>query len=169
MGDSHVETAPRARAVGDLPLAALSARAGELTRRWAIALIQARPMEHLGTLELDRLAADGPALARALIAALASEEALAELLAGGPGEAPGVPVLALAAGAGGEQAAELIECLRGAVWELLLDTLGGPMATNSPRTLLEAGDRLAYVCSRLLAGLLGAATEEQRDGARSTG
>jgi GGDEF domain-containing protein len=159
MGDSHPEqTGPRARAIGDLPLDALLPRAEELTRRWAIALILVRPMDHLGSLELDRLAAEGPVISRALILALSSDAELAALVGDRSEQSggPAVParVLALAESTEPGALVEVVESLRGAVWELLVDTMGGPMAASGARTLLEAGDRLAYACSRLLAVVL---------------
>src|SRR5436305_7760318 len=71
----------RPRAVADLPLGGLAAGAGELARRWAIALIEQRPLDQLGAVPLEEVVARGPALLESVLAALGSDEAL-ERLAG---------------------------------------------------------------------------------------
>jgi len=158
--DRPASPPPRARPCGDLPLERLLERAEELTRRWAIALIAARPVEGLGSLGLAELAGDGPALCRGLLHALCADGELALLVDGdtghGAGERqpgrgrPAPAQLATIAGAGdGRTLSEAVEALRGAAWELLLEEVSGPLAF-SPRALAEVGDRLAYVCSRLL-------------------
>jgi hypothetical protein len=155
MADDRPPSPPRARAVADLPLERLLGRAEELTRRWAIGLVEGRPLETLGSLPLALVASEGPDLCRALLRALGSDQELASLAAGGDeDERSPVSRLAVAVGASdGGALVEAVEALRGAVWELLLAELCGPLAWP-PRAVAEVGDRLSYACSRLLAEAL---------------
>ncbi|HEY1832800.1 MAG TPA: hypothetical protein VGG08_00065 [Solirubrobacteraceae bacterium] len=137
---------PRARAVADLSLADLLAREQELTRRWAIGLIAARPVGSLGSLPLAAFAATGPELCAGLLRSLGSELELehlcesASLLRGLSEEGDAAALVTS------------VEALRGAVWELLLEAPSAVAA--SARQLGEIADRLAYVCSSLLAAAL---------------
>jgi GGDEF domain-containing protein len=156
----HTTLPVRARAVADLPLDALLARADELTRRWAIALIQARPAGSLGSVPLSELGDEGPALCRALLAALGSEDGLARLLSGA-GEGPsGSPAALLRELAGSHEPSvlvDVVEALRGAAWELLGEAVANTSLPGAARRLSDVGDRLAFVCSRLLAHVLDSA------------
>jgi hypothetical protein len=151
---------PRARPVAELPLDALLARADELARRWAIALILARPLEGIGGVPLEELARGAPALCAQTIRALHSDLELDRLTgAGAPSGrehsagarslmemsgAPNAPALALA-----------VEALRGAVWEGVREEIRVPgYGEAGSRQLADLGDRLAYVCTRMLVAAL---------------
>jgi hypothetical protein len=140
---------PRARAVAELSPDALAARAEELARRWAVALIVARPLERIGAVPLEELARGAPALCAQAIRALHSDAEL-ERLAAAAGS--------LAQMSGAEDAAGLtqaVESLRGTLWEGLLEEVPPPPAgASGARQLADLGDRLAYVCSRLLTAAL---------------
>jgi hypothetical protein len=140
--------------VADLPLDALLARSDEAARRWAIALIATRPLDALGEIPLQTLAAGAPALCEQLTRALASDTALDALLAGGEQGAQELParLAALAGSARPAALAEAVEALRGVIWELLLEQL--PRSSADPgavRLVGDAADRLAQTCAALLA------------------
>src|SRR5262249_57291533 len=86
---SAVPAAPRhrtrARPVAELSLDELLARAEELARRWAAALVLDRPVERIGEVPLQRLAREGPALCAQVVRAVASDAELERLLATGGG------------------------------------------------------------------------------------
>jgi len=156
---------PRARPVAELPCETLLARADELAKRWVIALIIARPLEQIGELALEMLAHEAPLLCAQLILALQSDTELARLT-GASGEGEGAaPVVRIAVIAGARDAAataDAVEALRGVVWDALLDELG--RTSSEPfagRLLVDAGDRLAYVCAAALAAALGAGPGER--------
>ncbi len=151
---------PRARPVAQAPIGALLERADELARRWATALILARPLERITELHLQTLAREAPALCAQVIRALESDGELERLLgagaAEGRGEAASARGLGALAGAGGASSAaemvEAVEALRGVLWEALLDELRGPAA----REVADLSDRLAYVCAMTAAAALAA-------------
>ncbi len=139
--------------MADTPVEALLARADELARRWAIALILARPLDRIGEIPLEDLAAEAPELFTQVIRALASETALQRLLGCGDGAASTGGVagrLGVLAGAA-DSAAAVVACeaMRGVLWDALLDELHDPQ----PRQVAELSDRLAAVCSAVAASL----------------
>ncbi len=151
---------PRARPVAEAPIGALLERADELARRWATALILARPLERITELNLQTLAREAPALCAQVILALESDRELERLLGEGAADARGEPAparrLGALTGAGGASSAaemvEAVEALRGVLWEALLDELRGPPA----REVADLSDRLAYVCAMTAAAALSA-------------
>src|SRR2546427_5204130 len=68
-----MQPAPRARAVAAAPVDALLARADELARRWAIALILALPLERIGEFPLESFARQAPLLCAHVVRALQSD------------------------------------------------------------------------------------------------
>jgi hypothetical protein len=147
---------PRARAVAELASETLTGRGEELARRWAIALILARPLQELGELPLEELSRAAPALCAQALRAVQSELEL-ERLAGRRGSSAreqAADARGLAAICGAREPAalvEAVEALRGVLWEALLGELREPSA----RLLADVGDRLAYVCAVLLAAGMG--------------
>jgi GGDEF domain-containing protein len=134
------------------------ARAEELARRWAIALIRERPLEEIGELPLQELAREAPALCAQTLRAVQSDVELERLTGGGApsGREQSAPARRLAAiSAAHDQAAvvDAVEALRGVLWEALLDQLTEPSA----RQVGDIADRLAYVCAAVLAAALEAA------------
>jgi hypothetical protein len=149
----------RAHAVAEIPIDGLLARADELARRWAIALILARPLELIGEVPLEDLARDAPALMAQILRALQSDVELERLTgAGVPGPAEAAPAedLQQLAGAGGAvETVQAVEALRGVLWEALRDELGWPGFDSSPPLLIaDLADRLAFVCATALAAAL---------------
>jgi hypothetical protein len=159
--ETHARPPSRAWPVSEPSLEASAAQAEELARRWVVALVTARPVRDLGALPLDELAGKAPALCRQLLLALSSESELDRLLSapgtrGVPSPAP-VALAALSGARGPSELADVVEALRGAAWELLRDELASTTPDSRwARAAGELSDRLAHVCSRLLAAALAA-------------
>ena len=153
MSEEHSKPGSRrARPVAELALEPLLEAVGELSRRWAIALIADGPLESLGGLPLEDLAREAPELIGQVIRALRSEEGLELLLNGGPGSRPSAARIAPLTGAG-EPASVVaaVEALRGVLWEALVDEFGSfaPKAVRA-RQLTDLADRLAYLSAMIL-------------------
>jgi hypothetical protein len=145
--------------VAGAPVDALLARADELARRWAIALILALPLERIGELPLERFASEAPALCAQVVRALASDDELEQMAArdaNGNGHIAPVRRIAEMTGArDGKAAVEVVESLRGVLWEALQDELRWASSVqSSARQVADLGDRLAYVCSSALVSSL---------------
>lgn len=159
-GDPQIQPAPRARAVAEAPLDALLADADDLARRWAIALIHARPLERIGEIPLEDFAREAPALCALAVRSLSSDVELERMAgmgsaAGREDSTPARKLGALAGARGGPAAVEAVEALRGVLWEALLAELRWPIFDRSPgRLVADLADRLAYVCARVLAASL---------------
>ncbi len=155
----HLRTSSpaRARPVADLPGETALARAEELARQWAIALVLARPLGEIGELPFEDLAREAPALCAQVLLALRSDAELEHLAghdASGADEQP-APARRLAALCGADDAAavvQAVESLRGVLWQALQVQL----QDASPRLVGDVCDRLAYVCAVLLATALDA-------------
>jgi GGDEF domain-containing protein len=139
---------------------ALSAMAEELARRWAIALIRARPLQRIGEVPLAELAREGPALCIGAVRALASDGELERMVGGVGGgrdqdTSPASRLGALAGALDSGSAVAAVEALRGVLWEALLDELGRSLSDrSSARLVADLADRLALVCSMTLAATL---------------
>ena len=147
--------APRARAVADLSCDALLARAEDLARAWAIAMMRVRPLAAIGELPLAELARDAPALCAQTLRAVQSDVELERLTGGGApsGREQSAPAKRLAAISGAHDPTSLVdavEALRGVLWQALIDQLSEPSA----REVGDIADRLAYVCAAVLASSL---------------
>ena len=131
---------------------ALLARADELARRWAIALIVTLPLERIGEIPLQSFAREAPALCAQVVRALESDAELERMAA------PVRRLRELAAARDGPAAVEAVEALRGVLWEALLDELRSPSFEQSPaRRVGDLADRLAFVCSMALGSTLATA------------
>jgi hypothetical protein len=148
----------RARPLADAPVDALLARADELARRWAIALIVARPLAQMTDVPLEELAREAPELCAQVARALRSDAELAPLRDDAATPQPGTAVAApasaalaaLAASGDARSAVSDIEALRGVVWEAAL----GELPDATARQVADLSDRLAFVCAALLGTLL---------------
>ena len=165
MSDGHSD--PHARPFAAAPVQALSDRAEELAKSWAIALVLALPLRRIGEIPLEDLAERAPALIERAIRALASDAELQLLVGGrqqaGPvvrdergesigdrdrAEPPAAGRLGSLTGAHDPVAAvRAVEALRAVLWEALLQELHAPSA----RDVAECSDRLAHVCSAITA------------------
>ncbi len=172
MSDRPITQPPRARAIAELPCDALLARADELARRWAIALILARRFDAIGEIPLAELAREAPPLCAQALRAVQSDVELDRLTGRGApsGREDSAAARRLAAICGAHEAAALadaVEALRGVLWEALLDQLHEPSA----RLVGDIGDRLAHVCAAALATAIETASfseHERADDAQGT-
>jgi hypothetical protein len=146
-----------ARPVADAPVDALLARADELARRWASALIAARPLAEMARVPLEDLARQAPALCAQLARALSSDTELQRLLAhaeaGATGRADsrsGVLGAWLAPAGDASSAVRDVEALRAIITEAALSELREPTA----RQVADLADRLTSLCAALLAAVL---------------
>jgi hypothetical protein len=138
--------------------------APEIARGWAIALIRARPLEALGEVSLQSIAAGGLSLCEQLLRALCSESELDRLLEDAPYGREGAAshprqALAIAAPGAPGYVVETIESLRGVVWETIAAQQGALGGGERPRTnlLTDLSDRLANVCAGLSAAAVSVA------------
>jgi hypothetical protein len=151
---------PRARPVADAPIGAMLAKTDELARRWAIALIIARPLGQMADVPLEDFAREAPALCGAVIRALDSDAELLQLAAGGELSArDGVAQVSRFGALGwvpdARDAVQDVEALRGVLWEALLEEMHQPsFDRSSARLVADLSDRLAHVCATALAALL---------------
>jgi hypothetical protein len=153
--DPRLGCSRRARPVAEAPVDALLARAEELAKQWAVALILARPLERIGEIPLRELAREAPALCAQAVRALESDVELERMVAGGEQSGGGDPAAArrlgeLAGAQDARLAVEAVEALRGVLWEALMDELRDPPA----RQVAELSDRLACVCAVALAATI---------------
>jgi hypothetical protein len=159
-GDPQIERGPRTRPVADAPVDALLARTDELARRWAIALLLARPLREMAEIPLEDLAREAPALCAQAIRALDSDVELERLAVveepGGRGGSVWTSRLGTSAGLVDARAAVYeIEALRGVLWEALLEELDRPIFDqSSARLVADLSNRLAHVCATALATML---------------
>jgi hypothetical protein len=160
---------PRARPLAELSPDTLVARAEELAQRWAIALILARPLEGIAGVPLEELARDAPALCAQTIRALHSDIELDRLTesASQRGRERAADARSLGSMSGAHDAPALVlavEALRGVLWEGALEETR-PTSYGEPgsRLLGEVGDRLAYVCARVLLAALEAGVRLPRE------
>jgi hypothetical protein len=169
MLDKHqIDFTPRARAVSDPALDTLQAGADELARRWAIALILARPLAEIGEVPLEELAREASALCSQTVMAIQSDGALERLTGQGARSAgeSAAPAQGLAAMVGAGDAAAAVgavEALRGVLWDALLEEMRPSVVDRSnSRHVAELSDRLAYVCARLLSVAVARVGQESR-------
>lgn len=154
---SQQRSIARARAVAELSLDPLVARADELAQSWAVALILARPLDGIGGVPLEELAREGPALCAQMLRALLSDVELDRLIGNAPssGREQSAPARRLAAVAGAGDVVEAIaavEALRGVLWEALLEDFPRSSSERtSARQLADLSNRLGYVCASALA------------------
>src|SRR5665647_1414298 len=80
----RAERPPHPRALAEMALDSTAAHADELARRWAVAMILARPIERMGELSLQEIAIEAPALCAQVIRALQSDVELDRLTGWGP-------------------------------------------------------------------------------------
>lgn len=153
MSDRHsCSPSPRVRPVAELSLDPLQERSSEISRSWAIALIEGQPPESLGSVKLDDLARDAPVLVSALLAAVTSDAELERIVGGG--RSTDSPAAQLGPMAGAVDPAGVVgaaEALRSVLWEALLDEFG--VSAPDPvraRALTDLSNRLAHVCAAIL-------------------
>ena len=146
----------RPRPVADAPIDGLLERADELAKRWALALVAARPLEAIGRLPLTEIAAMAPSLCASVLRALRSDDAL-ELedepdgSAGRESSAGRRESLRLPWEDEPRELVAAVEALRGVLWGAIVRAAGAAsLAAPSDRLLSDLADRLAYVCTVVL-------------------
>ena len=144
------------RPVADAALEGLEASAPGLAKTWLLDLLDATPLSAAGEVPVAQIAADGPALCAALVAALRSDEGLDALLADVAPPLLAGPQARLSAALAPTGAVDAIEALRGVVWRAVLD-----LAPRDAALLGDASDRLAHVCAQLAALALGELRERE--------
>ncbi len=162
--DQHEQHLPKARPLAELPIERVLERAEELARRWAIALVLARPLDGLAEVPLEELAREAPELCVQVLRALASDAELDSLIdgmrprprAGAPAEDPAARLQEISGAHSPHALVEAVEALRGVLWDALLEQLdASAFERTSTRAAADACDRLAFVCSCLLAASVG--------------
>lgn len=155
---------PRARPVADAPLPRTGEQIEAIAQRWALALLAERPLAAAPELPLEELAARAPALCEQILRALGSQAELDRLLGlpvPGSRQQPrdfGADLIACAgAGLPGE-AIQALEALRGELWEAIEGELG--RGAPDARLTGQLADRLAHLCSALLAQAIAALPAE---------
>ncbi len=150
--------APRPRALAEVELDTSRERGEELARRWALAMVAARPFAELGGLPLSDLVEQAPMLCVQMTLAVQSDTELDRLSGEGSTEgsrARGSSALALAALVGAPDAraaVAAVEALRGVLWEALLEDVAPLHGQRAAvRLVADMADRLSFVCARVLA------------------
>jgi GGDEF domain-containing protein len=136
--------------VADVRLESLLEETDELAKRWLIALLRPRPLSRAASISLSRFAREAPPLCAALLGALQSDAALDRLRA--------QPIAAgeLAGAREVGDVVDAVEALRAVLWRALNDALPDLDASAAGRV----ADRLAHVCSLLIASSLTASDRE---------
>jgi hypothetical protein len=154
----------RARPVAELAFDAVLARADELARRWAIALLVDRPLDRMADVPFEQMAGEAPALCAQAVRAVASDAELDRLTGWGQrtGREASAAGRRLASIVGAQDVGELVaavEALRGVLWETMLAELGPDpegglslgLGRAPERQLADLADRLASVCAGIVA------------------
>ncbi len=131
----------RPRPLPDAPIDRLLARSSELAGGWLIALVEDLPLEETPRIHLSDLAAEGPALCDAVVRAIADDDELQLLAAGGAGERLAARAGQIAGAGAPETISGAVDCLRGVIWSALRESFADP----SPDQLFDLGERLALV------------------------
>jgi hypothetical protein len=151
------ERSPRPRALAEIALDTSQQRGEQLARRWALAMIAARPFAEVGELPLADVVDQAPMLCVQMVLAVQSDTELDRL--SGEGSAEGsrardsvAPGLAAMVGAPNARAAvAAVEALRGVLWEALLEDVAPVYGERAgARLIADMADRLSFVCARLL-------------------
>ena len=136
----------RARPVADAPVVALTRDAEGVARDWLVELVGASPLAAAAALPVAELARSGPALCASMARALASDDELDRLRAGG--DLRGLAALPAAPDAAATLAA--VEARRRALWAAAM--AAWPRATAD--MVGDLAQRLAAVCAEVAAAAL---------------
>src|SRR4051794_25160341 len=109
-----------ARPVADAPRPAGDA----VAKAWLLALVARTPLERAAAIPVSELAAQGPALADALLAALRDDASLARLRAGGDLESLAASAGRLSGARDAPEVAAAVDHLRTVTWGVLRHALG---------------------------------------------
>jgi GGDEF domain-containing protein len=136
------------RPVADAP----AVDAVAVAKAWLLALVADAPLQQAGAVPAAELARGGPALCGALLAALGSDAELERLIGGDDRPPLGAAAARLTGARTPAALAAGVEALRAAAWRMLRAEL----RDAPPELVADLGDRLAYVCARVVQASLAA-------------
>jgi GGDEF domain-containing protein len=152
----------RARPVADAPVDALLARSEDLAKGWLLALLEQAPLDSLPAILASELARDGPRLCDALVRALADDDDLRRLEAGGALAPLAARTGELAGASTAEATLRAVDALHAVLWGGLREELGG---TPDSEQVAELAERLALVTEHVrMAAIARAAPREPEPG-----
>lgn len=140
----------RPRPLPDAPIAELLGQSAELTKGWLLALLEGMRLADAPRLPVAALADHGPDLIQAVIRALADEEQLARLEAGGSAQSLAARISEMTGAGDPGGISRSVDRLRAVLWRALRENCADP----SPDQLFELGERLALVCELVRAAAL---------------
>jgi GGDEF domain-containing protein len=144
----------RARPVADAPVDALLGRSEDLAKGWLLALLEQAPLASLPAILASELARDGPRLCDAIVRALADDDDLRRLEAGGVFQPLAARAGELAGASTAETTIRAIDALHAVVWGGVREELGG---RPDPEQVAELAERLALVTEHVrIAAIAGA-------------
>ena len=153
-----------ARPVADAPIDGLLEHTHDLAKRWMLAIAGARDLAEMATLPFAQIASDAPSLCSGVLSALRSDDAFSEEGVRRPSGAEG-GAMSLAWSEEPTEAVAAVEALRGVLWDALVQAAGSQtLGTPSPFLIRDLADRLAYVCSVVLAASLQSGTRHATRG-----
>jgi GGDEF domain-containing protein len=150
------------RAVADVPPPAL-ADGEAVAKAWLLELVAAAPLERAGAVPVAELAARGPELCAAVLAAVGSAAGLERLAPGGDRAALAADAGALAGAPDAAGAAAAVAALRRAVWAALRSELRDLDAAATA----ALAERVAHVADAVTAAVLAPARTPSLPDARS--
>ena len=144
----------RPRPVADTPL--LDGR--ELAKAWLVELVAAAPLERAAVARRPAFPDDAPRLCAAIVAALGTDAALADLEPDGAQAGLAARAAALAGAAAPVDVVAALEALRTVTWHALVAALDQPQ----PALVADLADRLSAVIAVLAAAALDAPGPRER-------
>ncbi|HEX4011261.1 MAG TPA: diguanylate cyclase [Solirubrobacteraceae bacterium] len=149
----------RARPVADAPIDPLLARSDDLTKGWLLALLEQAPLDDAPAILAADLTRDGPRLCDAVVRAIADENDLRRLEAGGALTPLAARVGDMAGASGPAAVSRAVDALQAVIWSAVRDELRGADAD----LVSELTERLTLISELLRA----AALERQANGLRA--
>lgn len=149
MRDADASTRRRPRPVPDAPVAPY-ARGTGLAKAWLLALMQALPLQDAGRVPTATLGSEGPALCRAICAAVTGDEGLRRLDLAGADAGLAARVPAMTGARTPAALHEAVDVLR----EVVLGALLGELRSPSGAEVAALAERVAHVTAVVTAGAL---------------
>src|ERR1700730_15937680 len=131
----------RARPVADAPVNSLLARVDDLAKGWLLAVLESAPLQDAAAILAGELAREGPRICGAVVRALASDDDLRRLEAGGPLESLASRAGELVGASRVQAITEAVEALRSVIWSAVREEVSYPDADQ----ISELAERLALV------------------------
>ncbi|HUO73552.1 MAG TPA: diguanylate cyclase [Solirubrobacteraceae bacterium] len=146
----------RARPVADAPIDALLERVEELTKGWLLTLLEQAPLDDAPGILAADLARDGPRVCAAVVRALADDDDLRRIEAGGALELLVARTGEFAGATRPEATSRAVDALSAVIWSAVRDELSHP----EPEQVYELAERLAVVIELVRAAALRSAEAE---------